>query len=187
MKQKQENIDKLQQKLKYLSAADQAFIATFIDGDGCISAQIVKKRDYVLKYQIRVTITFFQKTKRIYILNQIKELLGCGVLRSKESDGVSELTITGVDLVVPILTLLQPFFRLKYQQANLVLKICKTLPAVAKTHDKLGFYELCKIVDQIGALNDAKTRKVTAATVRDSVHFVDVDFGLSSTPRPAIS
>lgn len=82
-----------------------------------------KKKDYVLKFQIRVTITFFQKTKRVHILDQIEELLGCGVRRSKDYDGVSELTIAGVDLVEPILTLLQPFFRLKSQQAKLVLKI----------------------------------------------------------------
>ena len=88
MKQTQKNIDKVQEKLKSLLPADQAFIATFIDGDGCISAQIVRKKDYVLKFQIRVTITFFQKTKRIHILDQIEELLGCGGRRSKDSDGV---------------------------------------------------------------------------------------------------
>ena len=183
MKQTQKNIDKVQEKLKSLLPADQAFIATFIDGDGCISAQIVRKKDYVLKFQIRLTITFFQKTKRVHILDQIEELLGCGVKRSKDYDGVSELTIAGVDLVEPILTLLQPLFRLKSQQAKLVLKICKTLPAVAKARDKLAFYELCKIVDQVGELNDAKTREVTAASVINSVHFADVNFGVSNTPR----
>ena len=141
-----------------------------------------KKKDYVLKFQIRLTITFFQKTKRVHILDQIEELLGCGVKRSKDYDGVSELTIAGVDLVEPILTLLQPFFRLKSQQAKLVLKICKTLPAVARARDKLAFYEFCKIVDQVGELNDAKTREVTAASVINNVHFADVNFWVNSTP-----
>ena len=40
------------------------FIIDFLDGDGSIYAQIVRRSDYRLKFQIRVCIAFFQKTKR---------------------------------------------------------------------------------------------------------------------------
>lgn len=40
------------------------YIAGFFDGDGCINVQIVRRVDYKLKFQIRFSVTFFQKTKR---------------------------------------------------------------------------------------------------------------------------
>ena len=49
---------------KYDTIEQKAYIAGFLDGDGCINAQIVKRPDYKLQFQIRVTLTFFQKTKR---------------------------------------------------------------------------------------------------------------------------
>ena len=49
-------------KLKRLSPIELSYIAGFLDGDGSIYAQIVKRYDYRLKFQIRVSITFYQKT-----------------------------------------------------------------------------------------------------------------------------
>ena len=50
-------------KLKRLSPIELS-IAGFLDGDGSIYAQIVKRYDYRLKFQIRVSITH-QKTNDI--------------------------------------------------------------------------------------------------------------------------
>eukprot|EP01047_Picozoa_sp_COSAG01_P000436 COSAG01_NODE_8_length_44037_cov_102.614593_10_plen_59_part_00 len=52
------------QKLRRLTIEEKAYIAGFLDGDGSINAQIVQRKDYVLKFQIRVSVTFFQKTTR---------------------------------------------------------------------------------------------------------------------------
>ena len=41
-----------------------SYLAGFIDGDGCIMAQIVPRKDYLYKYEIRVSIVLYQKTKR---------------------------------------------------------------------------------------------------------------------------
>ena len=51
-------------KLKRLSPVELSYIAGFLDGDGSIYAQIVKRSDYRLKFQIRVSISFHQKTTR---------------------------------------------------------------------------------------------------------------------------
>ena len=56
--------------MTHLKNEQKAYIAGFLDGDGCINAQIVKRPDYKLHFQIRVTLTFFQKTKRHWILLQ---------------------------------------------------------------------------------------------------------------------
>ena len=51
-------------KLKRLTYIERSYIAGFLDGDGSIYAQIVRRSDYRLKFQIRVCIAFFKKTKR---------------------------------------------------------------------------------------------------------------------------
>ena len=51
-------------KLKRLSPMELSYIAGFLDGDGSIFAQMVKRDDYKLGFQIRVSISFFQKTTR---------------------------------------------------------------------------------------------------------------------------
>jgi intein/homing endonuclease len=43
---------------------DYAYLAGFIDGDGCLLAQLVKRPDYLYKFQIRISINFYQKTSR---------------------------------------------------------------------------------------------------------------------------
>ncbi len=41
-----------------------AYIAGFLDGDGCVLAQIVSGKQYKHKFTVRVSVTFFQKAKR---------------------------------------------------------------------------------------------------------------------------
>ena len=86
-------------KLKRLSPVELSYIAGFLDGDGSIYAQIVKRSDYRLKFQIRVSITFYQKTTRHWFLIQLKNQLQYGTLRKNESNGMSEYTIVGEDAV----------------------------------------------------------------------------------------
>jgi len=42
----------------------RSYLAGLIDGDGCITAQIVRRNDYRWKYQINVSVTLYQKTSR---------------------------------------------------------------------------------------------------------------------------
>jgi hypothetical protein len=41
-----------------------SYIAGFLDGDGCVLAQIVRGSTYKYKHTIRVSITFYQKKSR---------------------------------------------------------------------------------------------------------------------------
>jgi len=148
--------------LKQLTPLDLAYIAGFVDGDGCINAQIVRRRDYVLGFQIRVSITLFQKTTRHWFLLQIQQQFGFGTVR-KRPDGVSEYSLVGVSSVKHVLLVLLPFLRLKKKQAQLVLQIIDTL---SKSQDPQAFLKLCEMVDSIADLNDSKKRTLRASFVR---------------------
>ena len=163
---------------KNLTLEEISYIAGFLDGDGCITAQIVNRKDYVLQYQIRVSIIFFQKSTRVFILQWLKEKLGVGTIRSKLSDGVSEYTIVGIENVVPVLQLLKSKLRLKNEQATLVLQICEQMAFFKqnndKRYDKKTFLLLCETVDRLGILNDSKKRKINVLSVKQFFDSLEV-------------
>ena len=41
-----------------------AYLAGFLDGDGSIIVQLVPRKDYTYKFQVKVSIVFYQKTTR---------------------------------------------------------------------------------------------------------------------------
>lgn len=84
----------------------KAYIAGFLDGDGSIFLQLIRRKDYKLGYQVRASIVFFQKRKNIKILRWLKHKFRVGYLRNR-NDGLSEYTIVGFknvkrDLIIQI-------------------------------------------------------------------------------------
>jgi hypothetical protein len=151
-----------------LTKLQLGYIAGFVDGDGAIIAQIVKKNDYVLKHQLRVTVSFIQSTVRKPFLIELNNEIGLGTVRDR-NDGVSELNIVGREQVLPFLKQLEPYLRLKQKQAKLVMEICEKLPLVDNSPVK--FLELCELSDQVAKLNDSKKRTNTSAMVKKA--FID--------------
>lgn len=149
-------------KFQSFSSHQVAYIAGFLDGDGCINAQIVKRDDYVLGFQVRVSVTFYQKTSRYWFLLWLKKELKCGTLR-KRPDGVSELTLVGVQTVQPFLLTLRKHLLIKRRQARLVLEICNRLSKNQTPHD---FLQVCEKVDLIENLNDSEKRSIRALDVK---------------------
>ena len=148
--------------MKRLSEVTKFYIAGFLDGDGCINAQIVKRADYKLKFQIKVYVSFYQKTKHHWFLIWLQKNLEYGSIR-KRNDGMSEYTITGPDPVQNLLKQLEPMVRIKKPQLKLVLQIIKELP---KAKDPQTFIALCENVDRFEQLNFSKKRKIRSETVR---------------------
>lgn len=151
-----------------LTNLELAYLAGFVDGDGTIIAQIVKKDDYVLKYQLRVSVSFIQSTVRKPFLSQLHKEIGLGTIRDRK-DGISEINIVGREQVLPFLKQLEPYLRLKHKQAKLVMEICEKLPLI--DNNPVKFLELCKLSDQVAELNDSKKRTNTSAMVKKA--FID--------------
>jgi len=151
-----------------LTKEQKAYIAGFLDGDGCINAQLVRRPEYTLHFQIRVTLTFFQKTTRHWVLLYLHKLLKHGSVR-KRNDGMSEYAIVGKDPVKQCLQLLYPYLKLKKVQARRVLQIIDQLQ---KDQDPQAFVKLCEVVDTFQDLNDSKRRTINSDTVRS--HFLSL-------------
>lgn len=149
---------------------DLIYLAGFVDGDGCILSQIIPRKNYKLKFQIRVSITFYQKKSRHWFILWLHKQLKCGVIRIR-NDNMSEYTITGPVFVKPLLVALYPHLRIKRPLAKLVLKIIDQVKTVDSKED---FLEVCKLVDKVAQFTDSKKRKNTSEVVK-SILFPPVE------------
>ena len=139
-----------------------AYIAGFLDGDGSIFFQIIRRKDYIFGFQIRSSLAFYQKTKYSTILKWIKNSLKSGYIRHRKT-GISDYTVVESKEVERILLLLKPYVKVKQKQLELGLKILRKLKS-AKS--KKEFLEICKLIDKFGGLNYSKKRKVTYNVVK---------------------
>ena len=145
-----------------LTKEELIYLAGFIDGDGCILSQIIPRKDYKWKFQIRVSITFYQKKTRHWFILWLHKKLKHGVIRIR-NDNMSEYTITGYTLVKNLLTDLYPYLRIKRPIAKLILKI---IDEVKTVDNKQHFLEVCKLVDKVAQFTDSKKRKNTSHLVK---------------------
>lgn len=148
--------------MRFIEPIKLAYIAGFPDGDGSIFFQIIPRKDYKQKFQIRSSIAFYQKTNNVQILDWLKEVFEIGYIRHRKT-GISDYTIVDSKEVYEILKLLEPFVILKKKQVNLGIKILEL------KNSGVDFLEICKIVDNFKELNYSKKRKITTEFVNKSL------------------
>ena len=149
-------------KIRFVKNEEKAYIAGFLDGDGCLMAQLVRRKDYIYGYQVRTSIVFYQKQMHNEILSWLKNKLNYGYIRDR-NDGMTEYTIVGLREVNEVLQLLYPFLRLKKVLAKLVMELIKSHPK-KMTADEL--MRLSYLVDKTARFNYSKKRTNTSKTVK---------------------
>ncbi len=143
----------------------KAYIAGFLDGDGSIYFQLMRRHDYTFGYQIRACIVFFQKTSQKRILRWLIHKLRIGYLRDR-NDNMSEYCIVGLLQVKRILQLLNPYLVLKRKQAKLALEIISDLENLSSIDSKT-LLRVAKKVDKFGTLNYSVKRSNTSSKVQE--------------------
>ena len=145
---------------------ENAYIAGFLDGDGCIMLQLVYRRDYVLGYQIRASVVFYQKQQYRSFLQWLQDQFdGMGYIRNR-NDGMSEYTIVGITDVGKILQHLLPYLRLKKRQAEIALNVISQMPGSGRKMTEEKLLTLSKEVDRFLELNYSKRRVNTSEKLR---------------------
>ena len=149
----------------YMTNEKKAYIAGFLDGDGCVMLQLVFRHDYVLGYQIRASIVFYQKQQNRKFLEWLKEQLEYGYIRNR-NDGMSEYTIVGVEAVTDILNMLKPYLILKKQQAAISLNVLSQMPGSGRKMTPKLLMGLAGEVDKFLEMNYSKKRTNTSQVVQ---------------------
>ncbi len=146
-----------------LNNEDKAYIAGFLDGDGCIMAQLVFRKDYIYGYQIRTSIVFYQKSINKKILSWLKGKLKYGYIRDRK-DGMTEYTIVGHKEVRETLQLLYQHLHLKKVLAVRVVHLIDSCP---KNMSPKELIRLSKLVDETAKFTYSKKRTNTSETVKN--------------------
>jgi hypothetical protein len=145
-----------------LSKEQAAFVAGFLEGDGCISAKIAPTPHKRTPYRVRVIISFTQHTRNREILERIRSLLG-GSLDDYPSKKLSELTIRDRKRVCQILRLIHPYLVTKQRQSELAQEIIRIFNrGKRKVRSYLEPKELLRMVEiaeEIRRLNSNRGNK----------------------------
>jgi|SRR3989344_1949468 len=152
-----------------ISTSEAAFIAGFLEGDGCISAKIGPTSG---SYRVRLIISFTQLTKNKIVLEYIQKLIG-GKMMDYSFRNMSELTIFDRGKVFEVLNILIPFLVSKKKQAEIGLEIIAILNkgkrgALRNSNDLL---EAVRLAEEIRSLNSNRKDK-TVHTIEKVVAFL---------------
>lgn len=146
-----------------LTEYEKAYIAGFLDGDGCIMFQLVRRKDYIYGYQVRASVVFYQKVNHKEHLDWLHTKIGTGYVRIR-NDEMAEYTIVGIQPVMDLLIQLKPHLRLKQPHVVLAEKIAKRLPRYQRL-DKELLMSVAHLIDEFSQINYSKRRRNTAATL----------------------
>ena len=141
--------------------ATRAYIAGFLDGDGSIILQLVRRLDYAHGYQIRSSVCFYQHTRGKAGLEWLKDQLGCGSIRDR-AGSMSDYTIVGWSDVRRVLELVRPYVVFKREQVECALDILSMLEPRLPPDRLLA---AARRVDAFATLNYSKRKYVDAGCV----------------------
>ncbi len=147
-----------------ITKLERAYIAGFLDGDGSIILQIVRRADYRLKFQIRASVCFYQRRSGVKVLDWIKGRVGGGYIRHR---GVmADYAVVGYTAVNRLLKLVEPYVVAKSPQVDAALKI---ISKAQRIEDRSQLVAVAKMVDSYVTLNYSKRRLITAREVTEQL------------------
>jgi hypothetical protein len=134
---------------KNRSEVERAYIAGFLDADGAIMAIIEPHSGKRYKFRVRVAIKITQQNREV--LDWIRKVLEVGIVRANRAGTdrqTFDLHIRDQEQVQKILTILQPFIRVKKRQAQMALEIVNS--KITTPEDLLNN---ARIADALSQLN----------------------------------
>ena len=146
-----------------ISSTTKAYIAGFLDGDGCIMFQLIRRKDYVYGFQIRASIVFYQKTINRCHLEWLKNILSFGYIRNRK-DGMTEYNIVGFKPVIKVLKFLRPYIKMKHEHVITALEIDRIMNGKFTIQKML---KAASFVDKYQKLNYSKKRINTAEVLKN--------------------
>ena len=110
--------------MKALGNEQAAYLAGFLDGDGCIASNFERSNaKKSMSYRVRIRISFTQITPRRAVLDTMRGWIESGVIADYEHNSMSEYVIRDQQAVGDLLQTLLPYLIVKKRHAELALEI----------------------------------------------------------------
>ncbi len=128
-----------------------AYIAGFLDGDGCIKARIDKQPNNKFGLRTRIAVTFTQHIRNRHVLVWIKNQLKNGSIADYSKKRLSEYCITDSKYIERLLRGLKPYVVNKHRQLDLALRL---LALKDRFKNKISFNQALSLAIEIRGLNN---------------------------------
>ncbi|PIR95567.1 hypothetical protein COT93_01710 [Candidatus Falkowbacteria bacterium CG10_big_fil_rev_8_21_14_0_10_37_18] len=135
-----------------LDKTKSAYLAGFLDGDGCISVKFEKRSKYSRGFVLKPVLSFTQHTRNRLVLENIKDWIDDGCLNDYSNKNVSELVVRKKETIKNVLVQVSPYVIVKKQQLKLMLEMLALPIFRGQQNDEL-FTKAYIIAKQIRDLN----------------------------------
>ncbi len=128
-----------------------AYIAGFLDGDGCIKARIDKQLNNKFGLRTRIAVTFTQHIRNRHVLVWIQNQLRNGSIADYPKKRLSEYSITDSKYIERLLRGLKPYVVNKHKQLDLALQL---LALKDRFKSETSFSKALSLANEIRGLNN---------------------------------
>ena len=136
---------------KRINQTALAYIAGFLDGDGCIKARIDKQPNNKFGLRTRIAVTFTQHTRNRHVLDWIENQLKNGSIADYPKKRLSEYCITDSKFIKRLLRGLKPYVVNKHKQLDLALRL---LALEDRFKNETSFNQALSLANEIRGLNN---------------------------------
>ena len=154
--------------LKSIPTSKGYYFAGFVDGEGSFNVSMRKRDDHTIGWQ--VVLTFNVSQKELYILAQLKQLLGCGRLQSRK-DGVYYYVVSNprslVERVIPFFDHFSFLSQHKKKNFNIFKQIAQMVMQKQHLNDE-GLQTILKLREKLNQRR-GRARKYTIKDVNTSL------------------
>jgi hypothetical protein len=138
------------------SSEQAAYLAGFLDGDGCIAVNYEKNAECRLGIRVRIRVSFTQHRGRRKVLDRLREWIGSGVIAEYDGNGMAEYVIRDQTVVEDLLLSIQRFLVVKEPHADAALEILRLKKGGYSTE---SLEQMRKLAEFIRQLNRYPKRK----------------------------
>jgi hypothetical protein len=128
-----------------------AYIAGFLDGDGCIKAKIDKQSNNRFGMRTRIFVSFTQHTRNKHVLEWIYSHLQNGSIADYPNKRMSEYVISDSKFIYRLLKSLKPYVVNKTRQLDLGMQL---LQLKDRFKNERSFNKALSLAIQIRGLNN---------------------------------
>ncbi|OGD56505.1 hypothetical protein A2V71_02370 [Candidatus Berkelbacteria bacterium RBG_13_40_8] len=102
-----------------------AYLAGFLDGDGCITAIVERSKTNRSGVRVRIRVSFTQHRYRRKVLDKLKAEIGEGQVAEYNHNSMAEYVIRDQKIILEILEKIKPYLIAKAKHLELALKLMR--------------------------------------------------------------
>ena len=129
-----------------------AYVAGFLDGDGCITIRFEKSKTNKLSYRARVRVSFTQHKSKREVLDLMYKRIGSGKVTEYKHNNMAEYVIYDQKVIDNLLNELEAYVFVKRKHLQIAKELLKLKKE--KSYTKQSLKKMLQLRKKMAALNN---------------------------------